>query len=99
MCAAFPWSLFAVCECLCAVRRLPWLVARASARFVVGCMVITYLGVSITSSCLQKWSKGKVREKLQNMVMFDEKTFERLKAEVPKVFQSLCTIDVECKIR
>lgn len=33
----------------------------------------------------QKWSKGKVREKLQNAVMFDDKTRERLNAEVPKV--------------
>jgi small subunit ribosomal protein S25e len=34
---------------------------------------------------LQKWNKGKVREKLQNLVMFDQKTFDRLNAEVPKM--------------
>jgi small subunit ribosomal protein S25e len=34
---------------------------------------------------MQKWSKGKVREKLQNAVMFDQKLYDRLVAEVPKV--------------
>lgn len=34
---------------------------------------------------VQKWNKGKVREKLANAVLFDEKTYERLVAEVPKV--------------
>jgi hypothetical protein len=33
----------------------------------------------------QKWNKGKVREKLANAVLFDDKTYERLMAEVPKV--------------
>ena len=33
----------------------------------------------------KKWSKGKVREKLQNLVQFDQKTLDRLTAEVPKV--------------
>jgi len=33
----------------------------------------------------KKWSKGKVREKLANMVMFDAKTYDRLVAEVPKM--------------
>ena len=33
----------------------------------------------------QKWSKGKVREKLQNAVMFDQKQYDRMNAEVPKV--------------
>ncbi len=33
----------------------------------------------------QKWNKGKVREKLANAVLFDDKTYERLVAEVPKV--------------
>ena len=33
----------------------------------------------------KKWSKGKVREKLQNAVMFDQKQYDRMNAEVPKV--------------
>eukprot|EP00999_Lentomonas_sp_LEN2_P001638 NODE_2712_length_515_cov_155.162371_g2662_i0.p1 GENE.NODE_2712_length_515_cov_155.162371_g2662_i0~~NODE_2712_length_515_cov_155.162371_g2662_i0.p1 ORF type:complete len:113 (+),score=39.26 NODE_2712_length_515_cov_155.162371_g2662_i0:71-409(+) len=32
----------------------------------------------------KKWSKGKVREKLNNMVMWDEATKDKLFAEVPK---------------
>jgi small subunit ribosomal protein S25e len=34
---------------------------------------------------LQKWSKGKVREKLANLVLFDQKALDRLNAEVPKM--------------
>lgn len=34
---------------------------------------------------MQKWSKGKVREKLQNLVLFDQKTYDRMLVEVPKV--------------
>merc|ERR1712146_829924 len=30
----------------------------------------------------KKWSKGKVREKLNNMVVFDQATFDRMKKEV-----------------
>jgi len=33
----------------------------------------------------KKWSRGKVREKAQNMVLFDQPTFDRLIAEVPKM--------------
>ena len=33
----------------------------------------------------KKWSKGRVREKAQNMVLFDKKTYKRLTAEVPKM--------------
>ena len=35
----------------------------------------------------KKWSKGKVREKLANMVVFDKATHARLFKEVPKVNQ------------
>ena len=31
---------------------------------------------------LQKWSKGKVREKLNNMVCFDQITYDRMMKEV-----------------
>ena len=33
----------------------------------------------------KKWSKGKVREKAANMVLFDQPTWDRLKQEVPKM--------------
>merc|ERR1711937_986963 len=32
----------------------------------------------------KKWSKGKVRDKLNNMVLFDKATYEKLLKEVPK---------------
>jgi small subunit ribosomal protein S25e len=32
---------------------------------------------------LQKWSKGKVRDKLNNQVLFDKVTYEKLLKEVP----------------
>lgn len=31
----------------------------------------------------QKWSKGKVRDKLNNLVLFDKATYEKLNKEVP----------------
>lgn len=31
----------------------------------------------------KKWSKGKVRDKLNNMVLFDKATYEKLLKEVP----------------
>ncbi|CAM9343092.1 unnamed protein product, partial [Sphacelaria rigidula] len=33
----------------------------------------------------QKWSKGKVREKVANQVLFNEDTYTRCLAEVPKM--------------
>ena len=36
-----------------------------------------------TSVCLQKWSKGKVRDKLNNLVLFDKATYDKLYKEVP----------------
>merc|ERR1711876_80940 len=33
----------------------------------------------------KKWSKGKVREKSQNKVLFDQETYDRFRAEVPKM--------------
>merc|ERR1712004_148824 len=32
----------------------------------------------------KKWSKGKVEEKLSNMVMFDKPTFDKMLKEIPK---------------
>lgn len=32
----------------------------------------------------QKWSKGKVKEKLANLVLFDKTTYEKMLADVPK---------------
>ena len=33
----------------------------------------------------KKWSKGKVREKVANKVLFDDETYTRFLAEIPKV--------------
>ncbi|KAF1330434.1 S25 ribosomal protein, partial [Globisporangium splendens] len=33
----------------------------------------------------KKWSKGKVREKVANKVLYDQETYERLLNEVPKM--------------
>eukprot|EP00386_Alphamonas_edax_P004450 GDKI01014062.1.p2 GENE.GDKI01014062.1~~GDKI01014062.1.p2 ORF type:complete len:113 (-),score=38.47 GDKI01014062.1:126-464(-) len=32
----------------------------------------------------KKWSKGKVREKMNNLVVFDKATYDKLVSEVPK---------------
>merc|ERR1711990_615212 len=32
----------------------------------------------------KKWSKGKVKEKLSNLVLFDKSTYEKLITEIPK---------------
>ena len=36
------------------------------------------------SSASQKWSKGKVKEKLANLVLFDKATYDKMLADVPK---------------
>ena len=33
----------------------------------------------------KKWSKGKVREKALNLVLFDQPTYKKLLADIPKV--------------
>ncbi len=33
----------------------------------------------------KKWSKGKVREKLANAILYDQKLLDRLNSEVPKL--------------
>ncbi|KAK6923886.1 Ribosomal protein S25 [Dillenia turbinata] len=33
---------------------------------------------------MQKWSKGKQKEKVNNMVLFDQGTYDKLLSEVPK---------------
>ena len=35
------------------------------------------------SFCLQKWSKGKVRDKLNNLILFDKATYDKLYKEEP----------------
>ena len=46
-----------------------------------------YLGFWLKQRCLfwtlQKWSKGKVRDKLNNLVLFDKATYDKLYKEVP----------------
>ena len=41
-------------------------------------------GVPSRSCPSQKWSKGKVKEKLSNLVLFDKTTYEKMLADVPK---------------
>jgi len=41
-----------------------------------------YVLIADTGMELQKWSKGKVREKLNNMVVFDQNTYDRMMKEV-----------------
>lgn len=38
----------------------------------------------------KKWSKGKVREKLQNAVQFDQKVLDKMLVEVAKVSVCVC---------
>ena len=33
---------------------------------------------------MQKWSKGKQKEKVNNMVLFDQATYDKLLSEAPK---------------
>jgi len=39
--------------------------------------------VSVLICDEQKWSKGKVRDKLNNLVLFDKATYDKLYKEVP----------------
>uniref|UniRef100_A0A8C7MGM0 40S ribosomal protein S25 n=1 Tax=Oncorhynchus kisutch TaxID=8019 RepID=A0A8C7MGM0_ONCKI len=39
--------------------------------------------INLSISPEQKWSKGKVRDKLNNLVLFDKATYEKLNKEVP----------------
>ena len=38
----------------------------------------------VRSSSAQKWSKGKVKDKAANLVLFDEEVYAKLYKEVPK---------------
>merc|ERR1719367_2739047 len=40
--------------------------------------------IACSHSNRKKWSKGQVKEKLANSVMFDEPTYDRLLKEIPK---------------
>jgi small subunit ribosomal protein S25e len=42
------------------------------------------LSFPLPSIYLQKWSKGKVRDKLNNQVLFDKATYDKLLKEVPQ---------------
>ena len=50
-----------------------WLPARRAHLLLAGTVVIS-----------QKWSKGKVKEKLANLVLFDKGTYEKMLSDVPK---------------
>ncbi|CAI7816295.1 unnamed protein product [Closterium sp. NIES-53] len=42
----------------------------------------------------QKWSKGKQKEKVNNMVLFDQATYDKMLTEIPKT--KLITSSVLC---
>ena len=46
-------------------------------------MTVLTIKLNYFSLVLQKWSKGKVRDKLNNLVLFDKATYEKLYKEVP----------------
>src|SRR3989344_1937195 len=58
---------------------------RARRRFVLShSSIITFTrSYSNSTSSEQKWSKGKTKEKLNNLVLFDQATYEKLLKEVP----------------
>merc|ERR1711907_597452 len=41
-------------------------------------------GAAAAKGKKKKWSKGKVKEKLANMVLFDKATYDKLLSEIPK---------------
>jgi len=40
--------------------------------------------ISVSCVLLQKWSKGKNKDKVNNQVLFDKPNYDKLLAEVPK---------------
>uniref|UniRef100_A0A3Q3EH74 40S ribosomal protein S25 n=1 Tax=Kryptolebias marmoratus TaxID=37003 RepID=A0A3Q3EH74_KRYMA len=48
-----------------------------------GWLLIGCLLTLTRSDSEQKWSKGKVRDKLNNLVLFDKATYDKLYKEVP----------------
>jgi small subunit ribosomal protein S25e len=46
--------------------------------------VVAGLTHAALRAALQKWSKGKVKEKLSNLVLFDKATYEKMLSDVPK---------------
>ncbi|KAG6417548.1 hypothetical protein SASPL_119731 [Salvia splendens] len=38
----------------------------------------------VTANLIDKWSKGKQKEKVNNMVLFDKATYDKLLTEAPK---------------
>merc|ERR1711935_251579 len=47
----------------------------------------------------KKWSKGKSRDKLQNMCLFDKPTYDRVLKEVPNYKVSFERIRIFCKLK
>jgi len=47
----------------------------------------------------KKWSKGKNRDKLANLIMYDQKTYDKMLSEVPKMkLVSVSTVSERLKI-
>uniref|UniRef100_A0A0E0C6S9 40S ribosomal protein S25 n=1 Tax=Oryza meridionalis TaxID=40149 RepID=A0A0E0C6S9_9ORYZ len=51
----------------------------------LACSVLSWSWICLRG--LQKWSKGKQKEKVNNSVLFDQATYDKLLSEVPKYKQ------------
>lgn len=47
----------------------------------------------------KKWSKGKVRDKLNNMVLFDQATYDKLYKEVGRLLLLIITVSCGVTVR
>lgn len=50
----------------------------------MGGHLVSCNGLGIVVDDEQKWSKGKQKEKVNNMVLFDQATYDKLLTEAPK---------------
>ena len=61
-----------------------WLFSAASSLALVLLLTLLSLSALAIFAPSQKWSKGKVKEKLANLVLFDKTTYEKMLTDVPK---------------
>ena len=59
-----------------------------AASLLMSVIFLRVFSLSISNICAcflaeQKWSKGKVRDKLNNLILFDKATYEKMLKEVP----------------
>lgn len=56
----------------------------AAARLPAALELLAFLLTARCCAFAQKWSKGKVKDKAANLVLFDEEVYAKLYKEVPK---------------